>query len=303
MTGVLVTGAGGFVGRHLCARLAQQGARVYGVLRPGRSPPIQGDHPVADWLIWDLAKEEAPRLPSGLTAVVHLAQSSRFREFPDQAADMFAVNVRATFGLLEAARQQGVPNFVYASTGGVYGHGPVPAQEQQPVNADTALGFYATSKLIGELLAGSFNDIITAAVLRLFFVYGPGQQADRLIPRLIDNVARGRAVTLEGDDGLTVNPVYVSDAVEAIVRSIGVRASCVFNIAGSEAITLRRLGALIGELIGREPCLELRPGRSSMLVGDVRSAQKQLGWMPSVSLKTGLARTVAAYHASLSGSG
>jgi nucleoside-diphosphate-sugar epimerase len=292
MSAILVTGAEGFVGRHLCARLARQGLRVYGTRRPQRAAPA-GDG--VEWIAWDMAQDQPPPLPAGLSAIVNLAQSSRYREFPEQAADVFAVNVRATFALLDAARRQGVRTFIHASSGSVYGRSDAPATERTAVVTDASAGFYAASKLMGELLAQNFDKLLTVSILRLFFVYGPGQQADRFMPRLIDNVARGRPVTLEGADGISVNPVFASDAIEAIVNLLTTPAGGIFNIAGKETITLRRLAGLAGELLGRDPHFETRSGSAPVLVGDTRLAAERFGWLPAVTMREGLGQTVAAY--------
>ena len=111
---ILVTGGSGLIGRHLIERLAPR----HEVVSVGRTPPTgrPGRARAA-------GPDEAPgrASPSGLDAVVHLAQSERYREFPEGAEDVFGVNVQSTFGLLEHARRSGARSFVLASTGGLYG--------------------------------------------------------------------------------------------------------------------------------------------------------------------------------------
>ena len=135
---VLVTGATGFLGRHVLPVLAERHKVVAMARRP-----VEGFETV----VADLTDEF--ELPAGLDAVVHLAQSRRYREWPEGAADMYAVNVHATFRLLARA---GAGRFVYASTGGIYAPSPAPLREDDPVAPS---GFYPRSKLAAEVL-GTF---------------------------------------------------------------------------------------------------------------------------------------------------
>jgi len=206
---ILVTGAGGFIGRSLCRAMAMRGDEVFAVLH--RPVALSGVTPI----VLDLAAPlDRARLPTRLDAIVHLAQSARFREFPGGARDMFEVNLRSTCELLEFAREAGVRHYVYASSGGIYGQGARDFSDAEPVVMSEPLGFYLSTKLSAEILVENYTDLFATATLRIFFAYGPGQQADRLIPRLLDNVRHGRPITLDGEHGLAINPIFVDDVVE-----------------------------------------------------------------------------------------
>ncbi|HZT54347.1 MAG TPA: NAD(P)-dependent oxidoreductase, partial [Gaiellaceae bacterium] len=194
---ILVTGAGGFIGRRLIERLEGE-HEVHPVVR--RAPDDR-----RPWIVQDLAQPlDARRLPSRIDAVIHLAQSRRYREFPSGAADMFAINVESTFRLLEYARHAGTQIFVYASTGGIYGYSYEALVETAPANP---LNFYLTSKHIAESLVANYQAFFHTVVFRFFFVYGPGQEG-MLVPTLLEKVRKGDQISIAGRPGQRINPIY-----------------------------------------------------------------------------------------------
>ena len=190
---VLVTGASGLVGSHARAALGAEGHHVVAV---GRGGDVE----------CDLARE-VPAVESvgELDTVVHLAQSARYKEFPEGVEDVVAVNVAATAGLLDLARRAGARRFVLASTGGVYAPSAGPLHESDPVSA---AGFYPVSKRAAELLARAYDDLLEVVVLRPFFVYGPGQRAGMLVRAMAERVRGGEEIVLQGERGMVFNPVH-----------------------------------------------------------------------------------------------
>jgi UDP-glucose 4-epimerase len=290
---ILVTGATGFLGRHTCRVLARNGHRIFAVLRPGKEPPSELSTLVTEWVTWDMARPQDLTLPKGVQTLVHLAQSVHYREFPSGAQDMFGVNVAATFALLEAARRGGVSHFVYASSGGIYGSNGSHMSESERIIVDPKIGFYLTTKMIGELVTNNYAGFFSTALLRIFFAYGPGQQPDRLVPRLITNVMNGKPVTLRGRDGLAINPIYVDDAAEVVARLAegAFEKPLILNVAGLEAVSLRRLCSMIGDIVGRAPIFEMVDESSDSLVGDTALMSRLLNFRPAVTLHDGLRAT------------
>jgi UDP-glucose 4-epimerase len=268
---VLVTGATGFVGRHLLPVLAER----HEVIALARRP-VDGFETV----VADLTAE--PALPDRLDAVVHLAQSRRYREWPEGAADVYAVNVHATFRLLE---RSGAERFVYASTGGVYAPSRSPLREDDPVAPS---GFYPRSKLAAEILVQGYADRLAAVILRPFFVYGAGQEG-MLVPTLARRVLAGEEVTVQGDPGIATTPIHVDDAVRAVAAAVELDRSAVVNVAGAETVTVTALVRLLGELAGRDPRIRHAEGGAPDLVADIARMRALLGVSPAVSLREGLA--------------
>lgn len=277
---VLVTGGSGFIGSHLLDGLVQN-HETFAVARTTGSP-TDG----VTWIQADLARPlDHSALPAAIDAVIHLAQSRRYREFPDGAEDIFAVNIASTFSLLEYARVAGARTFLLASTGGVYASSFERLVETDPVSP---IDFYRTSKYAAELLTANYERFFRTIVFRLFFVYGAGQHG-MLMPTLVEKVARGETITIDGPDGIRINPIYVDDAVAALFAGLELDRSAVFNVAGDETVTLRELVQLMGKVLGRDVRIESRGAApDGDLVGDNTRLKDELGVRLQVSLREGL---------------
>ena len=189
---ILLTGATGFIGRRLTTLLSQRGHEVVCLLRPDTPCP-----PGAKSIQADLGRTDAiGTLPSG-DALIHLAQSSRYRGFPDAADDVFSVNTGSTARLLVLARHNGTRSFVFASTGSVYSMRDAPCREEAALQPDD---FYAASKVAAEALLRPYAHHFRTCALRLFAPYGAGQH-DRLVPTLIERVREHRPISLDGGAG------------------------------------------------------------------------------------------------------
>jgi UDP-glucose 4-epimerase len=279
---VLVTGATGSIGSRLLERLAPAN-QVFAVSRRG-GPEREG----VEWIKADLSEPlDRGALPGSIDAIAHLAQSERYRDFPEGALDVFAVNVQSTAALLEYARGAGARSFVLASTGGCYAPGP------DPVTEETALitpGPYFRSKRMAELLVENYADQLGGGILRLFFAYGPGGKL--LVSRLASRILAGDEIVIEGDPGMAMNPIYVDDAAAAVEAALGLTEQSTINVAGDEVLRIRDLVERLSAAIGREAIVS--PGGDSPgdLVADTSRMRSQLGIRPEVDLERGL-RAVA----------
>lgn len=283
---VLLTGGRGFVGSRLLEELAPR-HEVFAV-----APETGGPREGVEWIAVDLAQPLDRRaLPGHVDAIVHLAQSRRYREFPDGAADMLAVNVSSTFELLEYARRASTETFVFASSGGVYGYSYERFAEADPVSP---LNFYLSSKYSAELLIANYGAFFNTVVVRPFFLYGPRQRG-MLIPTLLEQILHGRTVTVYGDPGLRINPLHIDDAVRVFEPALRLGGSGLFNIAGDEVVTMTQLVELLGEVAGCEPVIaHTAPDVQGDLVGDNRQMKEVLGVVPRVSLRDGVTSLVRA---------
>jgi len=288
---ILVTGASGFIGRRLLPALVEAGHEVSAAALPAESDALAEEFSEARWLSWDLSQPGRPEdIPATLDCAVHLAQSPRYRDFPGSARDIFAVNCAATLEILDCARDAGASKFLLASSGSVYRRSDSPLAE----DADLApADFYSLTKLLAERLADSYRAFFDVLTVRFFCVYGPGQR-DRLVPNLIERVRGGNPVSLAGEEGMRINPLYVDDAAAALAGLLEASGAHVLNAAGGEALSVRQMATAIGEALGRGPVFADPGPEEGDLVGDTTALEELLDWRPRVSFAEGIARTLSA---------
>ncbi|SDT90934.1 Nucleoside-diphosphate-sugar epimerase [Geopseudomonas guangdongensis] len=268
---------------HAVSRFAAQ-HHVYAVVHSMPARPLPGViyHKV------DLSSDWSPKaLPSSIDTVIHLAQSSRFREFPEQAMDVFGVNVASTARLLDYARTAGARHFILASSGGVYGAGDEAFRENSPIPHHGQLGYYLSSKLCAEVLAQNYSSLMNVAILRFFFMYGKGQKRQMLVPRLVDNVLAGNPISLQGEEGIKINPIHVSDAVAALEGCLTLEGSHTFNVAGTQTMSLREIAGVIGQVVGCKPVFKIDASEPRHLIADIGALSESLV-VPKVSFAQGI---------------
>lgn len=314
---VLVTGAGGFIGRHLTSDLVGKGHEVVALdlnldtVRPladsGHCELVEGD--VAD-------VEVLKRCLQDVDVVYHLAAAHLGASVP--RSEFWRVNVDGLRQFLIESGNAGVRRFVHCSSVGVYGHvDNPPADEETPCYPDLP---YEESKLEGEhvVMAAVQDGIVPAVILRPAWVYGSGCHRTEKLFRMI---GKGRFV-IAGDGTSMRHCVYVQDMVDAFQLATTPEAAIgqVMIIGDSQAVTIRELVDSIAELTGaarpksvplglmsiaaavaestfrlfrREPPISRRTLKffTANTAFDIGRARKLLGYEPRYDLKTGLAET------------
>lgn len=270
---ILITGANGLLGHQVCLECVVKGYNV-SALTHSVSPDAL---PQVNYLPFDFNRPwQEANLPNSVDVIIHLAQSPNFREFPEAAIEVFQVNIESTARLLDYAKRKGVKQFVLASSGGVYGFGKMAKSETFPILPPEELDYYLASKLSSELLVNNYRNYFQTTILRFFFVYGPRQNREMLIPRLLDNVSQGRKVSLHGKDGFQFNPVHVADASKTVIASLEKSESETINVAGPDLLSIREICEAAGSRLGVQPIFEIQSGESPSLIGDIEQMKQKL---------------------------
>ena len=270
MKHILITGCNGLIGDALVEQLQDKTLfQLYGISRSVNTK--------VSTFVLDLSTNWSDDiLPKKIDVVIHLAQSEKFRDFPESANEVFQVNTLSTLKLLEYARKAGAKKFIYASSGGVYGNSDIGFNEDSPVSATGDLGFYLSTKFCSEVLVENYNSFFDVEILRFFFVYGERQKRSMLIPRIVDSIKEGRPITLQGSEGVRVNPIYVGDAVKSIIKVMDLKGSHKINIGGSEILSLKNIGDLIGSITGCSPIYKYEDKEPKNLISDIAKMKKLL---------------------------
>jgi UDP-glucose 4-epimerase len=288
MQTAFVIGGAGFIGQHLVRHLAAQGMRVLATCRSTASAPAVNG---VEWVPSDLAATDASRnWPKHFDALIYLAQSARWRDFPTAADDILRVNVDALVQAAEHARHAGAKRFINMSTGTVYSQNHQPAREDEPIRTDAARSFYAATKLAAEILLAPYATWFGVTQLRLFMPYGSGQNEKMLLPSIVEKVRAGTPVDLQGPDGLQCNPIAVEDVSEVVRRCLMLEGSQTLNVAGPEVLTLRQVAEAVGAAVNCEPKFSSKPGSPPTIVGDTSRLQATLGWQPPTRFSEGVKR-------------
>lgn len=285
MKTVFVIGAGGFVGQHLVRHLAANGMCVLAISRPGKA---SSDYPGIEWIASDLASGDTSRWPARYDALIYLAQSAKWRDFPAGAEDVVRVNVDSVLRAAEHARVAGAKRFLHMSTGSVYAQNLEPTREDENIPIGVNRSFYVASKLAAELMLGPYAAYFGLTHLRLFMPYGPGENEQMLIPRLLLKIRAGDTIDLHGNDGLLSNPIYVVDVAEATRRCLALEGSQTLNLGGPHVLTLRQVAETIGSAIGKTPVFQTKPESAPVIVGDISRLKTVLGWQPPTRFVDGV---------------
>lgn len=281
-TSVLVTGSQGLLGLTLCNLLSRLKYDVIGTVRKKtrqynfRTIELDFDSR------WDISK-----IPKNVDIIIHLAQSRKFREFPESAADIFNVNVNSTRKLLEyAAAKPGFKQFIFTSSGGIYADSSLQNEfiEDGEIKKFDKLGFYLGSKVCGEVLVQSYQKIFRTTILRPFFIYGPNQNRSMLIPRLFDNVLNNIPIKLSGPQGISINPIHVEDATMAIKNCIEKENDGIYNLAGPEILSLREICEQFAQYSKTTPTFHYDQNDQPSIIGDIKRLERDI-YRPEILLR------------------
>ena len=313
---ILVTGGSGFIGSHLVERLLREGQSVVvvddlstGDLRNLHAVEKHPDLRIIRSKVSDC--RELTELAAQASAIYHLAAAVGVELVVKSPTHVLETNLHETEVLLEAAAPHRVPLLI-TSTSEVYGKSQKPAFDEED---DLLIGpphqsrwSYACSKLMDEFLALAYakEQGLPVVITRLFNTVGPRQtgQYGMVLPRFIDAAKAGMPLRVYGDGRQSRCFCYVLDTVEALVRLQNTHAARgeVFNIGGTEEISMLDLAKMVIETLGSKSSIELVPYAQAYAPGfdDMRrrrpvveKLERTVGYKPATPLQEIIRLTAA----------
>ena len=301
MSRVLVTGAAGFIGSHLCEQLLQRGHSVVGVdafipyypreVKERNVGSLSRSHNFFFREV-DLRCDELHPLFQDVEVVFHLAAMAGLMGSWNDFDSYVTCNVQGTQRLLEAARLNKITHFLLGSTSSVYGRLALGNEE----SALAPCSPYGVTKVGAEQLCRAYaeNFGLPVTILRFFSVYGPRQRPDMAYHIFIRALLQDEPVTLFGDGEQSRSNTFIDDCVQGILlayeqpdRSIGE----IFNLGGGEVVTINQVLNILEEVLGAHVKIAFapsRPGDQRSTAADIGKIVRVLGYAPTTPVAIGL---------------
>jgi len=328
---ILVTGAAGFIGFHLCRRLIEKGDQVVGLdnlnpyydvrLKEDRLRKLEGRKNF-DFRKIDLADQERMAglfSEQGFDRVVNLAAQAGVRYSLENPQAYVESNIVGFLNILEGCRHHRIQHLVFASSSSVYG-----ANTKMPFsvhdNVDHPVSLYAATKKANELMAHSYAGLykIPCTGLRFFTVYGPWGRPDMALFLFTKAILEGKPIPVFNYGKMQRDFTYIDDIIEGVVRILDLAPEPhpewngdrpdpgrsfapyrLYNIGNNNPVELLRFIEVLEDCLGRKAeknFLPMQPGDVPATYADVDDLMQAVGFKPSTSLEEGIGKFVAWYR-------
>jgi UDP-glucose 4-epimerase len=297
MKRVLVTGAGGFIGKHTCTLLAERGHKVFPVLRVADDLANLKEG-FSEAFLADLSKsavpDEASRVKSEV--VVHLAAALPKSGDAGEMKRVAEINKWIDQNILHWCQEQGV-GAIYASGASVYGLGNGDVKvESSPCNP---VGEYVAEKLFGEEMGAKLLESrgLQFAALRISAPFGPHQRARTVLNIFVERAIQGVPLLYHGSGNRQQDFTYVKDVAEAFSLAVERGVSGIFNICSGRPVSMKQLAKLVIRVApdcksSAEPSGQVDPQEGTKALFSIEKARDELAWTPRTPLDLGIRRCV-----------
>ncbi len=305
---VLITGAAGFLGSHLCDRFIKDGYDVVGMdnLITGDLRNIEHLFQYERFTFYHHDVSNFVHVPGPLKYILHFASPASpidYLKIPIQTLKVGSLGTHNLLGLAKAKQAR----ILVASTSEVYGDPEVHPQKETywgHVNPIGPRGVYDEAKRFQEAITMAYHRFhgLETRIIRIFNTYGPRMRLNdgRVLPAFIGQALRGEKFTIFGDGSQTRSFCYVDDLIDGIVRLLFSDYSDPVNIGNPDEITIAEFAKEIVDLTGINHGIDYRSlphDDPKKRRPDITVAQTVLEWQPKIDRRTGLARTLAYFTA------
>ena len=299
---ILITGAAGFLGSHLCDRFIAEGYHVIGMdnLITGNLHNIEHLFPLADFEFYNHDITKFVHVSGKLDYILHFASPASPIDYLKIPIQTLKVGAHGTHNLLGLAKDKGA-RILVASTSEVYGDPSVHPQKETywgNVNPVGPRGVYDEAKRYQEAITMAYHTYhgLETRIIRIFNTYGPRMRLNdgRVLPAFIGQALRGEDLTVFGDGSQTRSFCYVDDLVEGIYRLLHSDYAGPVNIGNPSEITIGQFAEEILKLTGANQQVIYKPlptDDPKQRQPDITLARQLLGWEPKVDRKEGLQKT------------
>ena len=300
---VLITGAAGFLGSHLCDKFISEGYKVIGMdnLLTGSLTNIEHLFPLENFKFYHHDVTKFVHVPGKLDYILHFASPASPIDYLKMPIQTLKVGSLGTHNLLGLAKEKNA-RFLIASTSEIYGDPLVHPQSEEywgNVNPIGPRGVYDEAKRFMEAITMAYHTYhgLDTRIVRIFNTYGPRMRLDdgRALPAFIGQALRGEDITVFGDGTQTRSFCYVDDQIEGIFRLLMSDYNYPVNIGNPGEITIREFAAEIIALTGTSSKIIYKPlpvDDPKQREPDITKAKKILGWEPKVNRAEGLKITL-----------
>lgn len=307
---VLITGAAGFLGSHLCDRFIREGHEVIGMdnLLTGNLRNLEHLFPLKEFTFYNHDVTRFVHVPGDIDYILHFASPASPIDYLKMPIQTLKVGALGTHNLLGLAKSKGA-RILVASTSEVYGDPLVHPQTEEywgNVNPIGPRGVYDEAKRFMESITMAYHNFhhVETRIVRIFNTYGPRMRLDdgRALPTFMSQALNNEPITVFGDGSQTRSFCYVDDLVDGIYRLLLSDYHLPVNIGNPVEITLQQFAEEVKELTGTASDIVYKPlpqDDPKQRQPDITKARELLGWAPKIDRSEGLKRTLDYFRQSL----
>ncbi len=306
---ILVTGAAGFIGSHLCENLIRAGKKIIGLdnfddfydtsVKKNNLSILKKSRNFTFYKIDITKKKELFSIKEKFNVVIHIAAKAGVRLSVESPLKYIDTNINGTQNILDLMNEKKCKKILFASSSSVYGNNKnIPFKESQRVS--NAISPYAFTKKSNEVQIHTYYHLynINAICFRFFTVYGPRQRPDLAIHKFFKKILNNEPISLYGNGSTKRDYTYIDDLVDGIIKGLGYLNEKnslyeIINLGNSNPISLMEMVETIYKELDKEKNIDFLPmqmGDVDITYADITKAKKLINYNPKTTFKEGISK-------------